>query len=170
MLLALFAVLSSLSAHASSPPPAVRLALWSEFVPYQQVESYLPQLAAEGISLNVAFHFDQPDFDGFAQLYKQAAKNRVEVRPWLLLRKDDGYWFNSHNIKLGRDSVQEFITEMGGRGVKPNWIIFDVEPPKIGSIDLLVPCSTDGLICQRCFDGPGTILKNQKKQTRPKRP
>ncbi|WP_218277119.1 hypothetical protein, partial [Pseudomonas sp. GW531-E2] len=79
--------------------PLVHRALWSEFIPLATVEKELPQLQKLQLSVFIAIHEENPDYDGFAHLYKEAAKLQVEVRPWLLLREANGYWFNKWNAQ-----------------------------------------------------------------------
>jgi hypothetical protein len=111
----------------NAAPP--RIALWSEFIPYAKVQALLPELKQRGLAVYVAVHGDQPDFDGFAALLTAAEKAGVEVRPWLLLREKDGYWFNKWNVRESEQWVWSFLTEMEKRGVKPSWLIWDIEPP-----------------------------------------
>ncbi len=105
-------------------------AVWSEFIPYAQVEQQLPTLKANGLSLFIAFHQSTPDYDGFAHLYTAAQKLGVEVRPWLLLNENQGYWFNKWNFRASEIFVADFLRHCDQRGIKPDYLIFDIEPPQ----------------------------------------
>ncbi|WP_146017284.1 hypothetical protein, partial [Pseudomonas sp. MPR-AND1A] len=49
--------------------PLVHRALWSEFIPLATVEKELPQLQKLQLSVFIAIHEENPDYDGFAHLY-----------------------------------------------------------------------------------------------------
>jgi hypothetical protein len=105
-------------------------ALWSEFVPYSEVEADLPALRDRGSALYVAVRADAADYDGFAHLYLTARSLGVEVRPWLLLSQSDGYWFNKWNVPASEAYVRTFLAEMQKRGANPSWLVFDIETPE----------------------------------------
>jgi hypothetical protein len=118
----------AVAARAQDSPPRPT-ALWSEFVPYREVERDLPALRDDNVALYVAVRADAPDFDGFAHLYVTARSLGVEIRPWLLLRQDQGYWFNKWNVPESAQFVSAFLSEMRTRGVTPQWLVFDIETP-----------------------------------------
>lgn len=118
--------LTSHSVNAGTQPS---LALWSEFLPYAQVEQQLPELAARHLSLYLAVSENHTDWEGLEHLLKAAIRHQVEVRPWLLLSEAHGYWFNKWNLKESESFVWHFLDEMAKRGLKIEWLIFDVEPP-----------------------------------------
>jgi len=146
-----FAILSPMSPSIEAPPcvraalfsalvffavaaraqdsPSRPTALWSEFVPYQEVERDLADVRDKNAALYVAVRADAPDFDGFAHLYVTARSLGVEIRPWLLLRQDQGYWFNKWNVPDSVQFVSTFLSEMRTRGVTPQWLVFDIETP-----------------------------------------
>ena len=105
------------------------LAIWSEFLTYKQVETVLPKIKDLHLTLNVAVGGDKPDFDGFAHLSLKAQELGVEVRPWLLLPKSQGYWFSSWNPKDSVAFTQTFLAEMKKRSVLTPWLVFDLESP-----------------------------------------
>ena len=98
-------------------------------MPYGQIERALPDLRARKLALFVAVKADHPDYAGFSRLCTRARAQGVEIRPWLLLRQEQGYWFNKWNVPQSEAFVREFLAQMRKRGVRPDWLIFDVEPP-----------------------------------------
>ncbi|MES3037031.1 MAG: hypothetical protein V4736_03915 [Bdellovibrionota bacterium] len=116
--------------ETTSLPSESTQALWSEFIPYSDLEAHLPKLKEKNLSLFVAVKADDPKFDEFAQLYQKAAREGVQIRPWLLLPVSQGYWFNKWNYLQARDFVNMFVDEMTARGVSIQWVTFDMESPK----------------------------------------
>lgn len=121
---------TELSSIASDSALSERLAIWSEFIPYRDLESRIDEVAKNRVDLFVAFSAAHADYDDFAKLWKKAAGAGVRIRPWLLLSEADGYWFNKWNVQKNAAFAHSFLDEMTKRDVKPDWIIFDVEPPQ----------------------------------------
>lgn len=117
-------------AAEAAAAPARLTALWSEFIPYARVEKELPALKAAGVALHQAVSAERPDYDGFVRLYKKAGEAGVRVRPWLVLSDADGYWFNKWNAAKAEAFVEEFLRETERRGLKVDWLVFDLETPR----------------------------------------
>jgi hypothetical protein len=101
--------------------------VWSEFIPYMEVELKLTELKSRNLSLNLAFFEDKSSYDELAHLLQKAHDLGVEVRPWLLLSEEHGYWFNKWNFEFAKNFTQEFLAEMKKRNVQVPWLIFDLE-------------------------------------------
>lgn len=108
----------------------IRHCVWSEFIPYSELESRMEEFKSNRIDLFVAFNAKHSDFDGFATLAKKAVAAGVSIRPWLLLEVKDGYWFNKWNVEKNAAFARRFLREMKTRGVAIEWLIFDIEPPQ----------------------------------------
>ena len=105
------------------------MSLWSEATPYLELKRRLPEFKEERISLHVAVHEAEQTPVDFFVFYAAAQKLGVEVRPWLLLTKQHGYWINKWNLDLTEKFVRRFISEMRSHGLAVNWLTFDIEPP-----------------------------------------
>lgn len=69
-------------AHASG------YGIWSEFMAFDEVETYLPALARHGASLNIAIREENMHSPELYSLWRKADELGVELKPWLLLRQD----------------------------------------------------------------------------------
>ncbi len=107
-------------------PPPTHLAVWSEFLPYEQVRRQLPTLAAHDAAVYVAV---TPDRLGptFWELCRQADLAGVELRPWLQL-PDDGTWLNERNISAFAAFADALLEQAETESIRLSWLIFDLEP------------------------------------------
>lgn len=141
----------------------LRLAVWSEFLPYEEVERHLGDLAARGVTLYLAVTPERATSSGLFALLRAAAARGVPVRPWLLLREEDGYWANKWNAPQVRRHVLSFLDGLEAEGLSTGWIILDVEPPAtltgalaarlkrfdlVGAHRLLAAASRDGALSE----------------------
>jgi hypothetical protein len=125
--LLLMATSTSSPSFAATQPP--KIAVWSEFLPYSEVRGYLPDLQRRDIALHVAVREPFDKMEGFAELWTEAQRLGVEIRPWLLLPEADGYWFNKWNTAASQRCVEHFLSWMGERGLPVQWVTLDLEPP-----------------------------------------
>ena len=162
-LLLLVIIIFGVRASVASEPVVARLALWSEATPYLELKRRLPEFKEGHISLHVAVHEAEQIPEDFFEFYAAAQKLDVEVRPWLLLTKQHGYWINKWNLELAEKLVRRFISEMRSHGLVVNWLTFDIEPPAelmhkleksggdkdlIGLLHILKHSSEDGSIVE----------------------
>ncbi|MGW8321674.1 MAG: hypothetical protein ACWGSD_09000, partial [Thermodesulfobacteriota bacterium] len=72
--------------------------LWSEFLDPEEVIAQIPDLKRHAIGL----YQNIPSVDigdpGFASLFGEASCDGLEVRAWLTLPEEDGYWPNEKNV------------------------------------------------------------------------
>jgi hypothetical protein len=107
--------------------PPENLAVWSEFLPFAEVQAHLPTLARFGADLYVAVRPDDLG-DELAMLFAQAGAAGVEVRAWLQL-PESGVWVNEGSAADFADFAAEFLDFAAANGIKVEWIVFDLEPP-----------------------------------------
>jgi len=102
------------------------LGVWSEFVPYNDVRSYLAALAALDADLYLAVRPDSVD-DNLWVLIDKAKRLDVSVRPCLQLPRR-GVWLNEHNVAEFADSARYSLAQAHERGQSIDWLVFDLEP------------------------------------------
>lgn len=156
-------VLDDAAPTAPQPAPAAKLSVWSEFLPFEKVQEHLPDLRARGWSVLVAVTPEKAQDPALVRLLLEAQRLGVEVRPWLLVSSEHGYWANKWNHAEVSRFVRAFSSNLEAQGVKPGTITLDVEPPVsltkplaeklhqvdlIGARRLLVASSRDGSLAE----------------------
>lgn len=151
------------SAPAPQPATETKLSVWSEFLPFATVAQYLPALKARSLSLLVAVTPEKAQDPALLTLLQEAQRLGVEVRPWLLVSGEHGYWANKWNHAEVSRFVRETTSTLTTRGLKPAAITLDIEPPvsltkqlaeRLEKIDLigarrvLVASSRDGSLTE----------------------
>jgi len=106
--------------------PVSELAVWSEFLPPQEVSGQLPALARFEADLYLAVQPDDLGEDLLA-LLREAKTQNVGVRLWPQL-PDLGVWINETNAVEFGVYVFELLEWMAANDVSVDWIIFDLEP------------------------------------------
>jgi hypothetical protein len=109
------------------PTEAHRFALWSEFLPDDEIRDQLPFLVAEKADLYLAVPAARVGDAALADLIREADGAGVGVRAWLLLAEEDGYWPNEHNVAAMRTTTMAFADWRDEVGLPVDWIIFDME-------------------------------------------
>ena len=106
--------------------PVSELAVWSEFLPPQEVRGQLPALARFEADLYLAV---QPDDlgEGLLALLREAETQNVGVRLWPQV-PDLGIWVNETNAVEFGVFVFELLEWVAANDVTVEWIIFDLEP------------------------------------------
>lgn len=148
---------------AEPAPVPPKLAVWSEFLPYERVVDHLPALKARGLSLLVAVTPEKAEDPALFALFREGAALGVDVRPWLLVPAEHGYWANKWNYREVTRFVLEFVDRMTAQGHSPKMITLDIEPPVsltqplaarlekvdlVGARRLLVASSKDGSLSE----------------------
>ena len=105
-------------------------ALWSEFLSPAEVLDQLPRLKAHGISVYQNVTSEQVDrwAPDVGALFQEAACMGVEMRAWLTLPEDQGYWPNEKNVDIFQEKVNALAEWLSQLGWPTNWIIVDMEP------------------------------------------
>lgn len=109
-------------------PAATPFALWSEFIEHGEVLEQIPALEAHSISLyqNIrSEHIGDPETGAFLD---QAACQGIEVRAWLTLPEEEGYWPNEKNAGLFIEKALDLARWIRSSGWPIEWIVVDMEP------------------------------------------
>jgi|SRR5579862_743750 len=134
-----------------------KLAIWSECVPYPRIEKLVPCINAHGITLFVAVREDE--LEAFGEMWGRLPPETA-LRPWLLLRREEGYWANKWNLCRIETLVKDLLQTLKGK--PPQWITLDVEPP---------PCLTEKistLVGQKDYCGAVRLLRKSSLSRRGK--
>lgn len=118
------AICAAVGGCINSPPAEV--GVWSEFLPYGEVQAELATLVAYDADLYVAV---TPDTLGDAlwELCNAARAAGVDVRLWLQLPAQ-GVWLNEENIGDFVRFTGTVLDAAVTAGVPVEWLIFDLEP------------------------------------------
>ncbi len=106
------------------------LALWSEFLEQADVVAQIDTLKTHGLSLfqNITSVEVETRDPKVANLLHQASCRGLEVRAWLTLPEEDGYWPNELNVDLFTEKVYELANWIREAGWPIEWIVVDMEP------------------------------------------
>ncbi|HUW82870.1 MAG TPA: hypothetical protein VMZ31_08745 [Phycisphaerae bacterium] len=116
----------ALAATGCFNDPVSELAVWSEFLPPQEVSGQLPALARFEADLYLAVQPDELGED-LLVLLREAETQGVGVRLWPQL-PDLGIWVNETNAVEFGVYVFELLEWAAANDVSIEWIIFDLEP------------------------------------------
>jgi hypothetical protein len=106
--------------------PPDELAVWSEFLAYDQVQGQLETLAAHSAALYLRVRPE--DLGGpLWELLASAQAQNVEVRLWLQLPAE-GTWLNERNMAAGGELARTLLAQAQANGFTIEWLIFDLEP------------------------------------------
>ena len=119
-------LVAGLAATGCCNDPVSELAVWSEFLPPQEVSAQLPVLAQFEADLYLAVQPDDLGEDLLA-LLREAETQNVGVRLWPQL-PDLGIWVNETNAVEFGIFVFELLEWTAANDVSVEWIIFDLEP------------------------------------------
>jgi len=133
---AVFLLLAAASCGDSAPEPGQAcqdvlpssLALWSEFLSPAEVREQVPRLKRHGLSLYQNIRSRQIGDPQGGQLLSAAACQGLEVRAWLTLPEDQGYWPNEKNVDLFAEAALSLAAWLRASGRPAEWIVVDMEP------------------------------------------
>lgn len=91
------------------------LAVWAEFLPYEEYEKIYDKLQKLDVELFLAIR--EGDFP-------HPSLQKIKYRAWLLLKKEKGYWLSVRNAEDFFKLVKDFLNLY-----KSEWIALDFEPP-----------------------------------------
>ncbi len=103
-------------------------ALWSEFLPVDEVISKIPVLYEKGIALYQAIPSDKIGDKEIARLLGEVSCSGIELRAWLTLPNEQGYWPNEKNAGLFSKKALELAGWIKQSGWNIDWIVVDMEP------------------------------------------
>jgi hypothetical protein len=101
----------------------------AEFMTLSEVEAALPLLSARGVGVALAWSSTEVENPAYYDLVRRAARVGVEVRPWLLLPVELGYWPNSTNARQFDAAARRLLTRWREEGLTPTTFIVDMEMP-----------------------------------------
>ena len=110
-------------------------AVWSEFTPLSEVREALPMLAEQGLAINLGWPVSEMWSLERWDLVREAEHHGVEVRPWLLLGDEQGYWPNSENAELFAAVADYLLTAWDAMGLEPTQLVVDMEMPLARSLE-----------------------------------
>jgi hypothetical protein len=102
--------------------------VYSEFLSYGDVRAALPALARRGAALTLALPAARIGDADLAALLRDAAAAGVEVRAWLLLDRDQGYWPNETNLDVYGVAARRLLDWLTSDGLRVGALVFDMEP------------------------------------------
>jgi len=102
--------------------------LWSEFLEPEEVIAQIPDLKRHSIGLYQNIRNVDIGDPGFASLFEEAACGGLEVRAWLTLPEEDGYWPNEKNVDLFHAEAVRLAEWIRASGWAIEWIVVDMEP------------------------------------------
>jgi hypothetical protein len=103
-------------------------AVWAEFLSFSDVEATLPLLSAHNIALHLAIEETDLSNPTLVDLLITAQTLGVEVRAWLLVPHEEGYWACEENADEFYNFTVEFIAWCDTHELNIEWIIIDLEP------------------------------------------
>lgn len=109
--------------------PVAYHAVWAEFLSPAEAREQLDLLRAHDLALNLAWPAADLDEGEYWQTVAAFEGSGVQLRPWLLLAYDEGYWPNSTNAPTFAAAARALMDAWEGRGHSPSWLIIDMEPP-----------------------------------------
>jgi hypothetical protein len=121
---------ASLATSSSGAPRAGYAVVAAEFMTPTEIEAALPLLASRGVGVVL----DWPSTElaeGNARyaLVRRANARGVEVRPWLLLPREQGYWPNSTNAREFDRAARLLADNWLAAGLAPATFVIDMEMP-----------------------------------------
>ena len=106
------------------------LRIWSEHLAY--VDARRPEtldlLERGRLHPLFAVRPDSPRGE-LAGLIADVHDRGLEVGVWPLIAKEAGYWPSVRNAERFVTYLDELLDDLAGRGVRPDWVAFDLEPP-----------------------------------------
>ncbi len=102
--------------------------LWSEFLEPEEVIAQIPDLKRHSIGLYQNIRNVDIGDPGFASLFEEASCGGLEVRAWLTLPEEDGYWPNEKNVDLFYSEAVRLAEWIRSSGWAIDWIVVDMEP------------------------------------------
>jgi hypothetical protein len=102
--------------------------LWSEFLDPEEVIEQVPSLKRHEISLYQNIRNEDIGNEKVAALFREASCSGVEVRAWLTLPEEEGYWPNEKNVDLFQTEALRLADWIRSSGWAIDWIVVDMEP------------------------------------------
>jgi len=94
---------------------------------YVALKDYLEQIAPYGFSVDLAITYDKIGNAELADALHKADELGVEVRAWLLVEYELGYWPGEENAERFSEVVNQFVDWVESEKLPVKWIIVDME-------------------------------------------
>ncbi len=120
--------LSACEHDEPAPNTRVPVNVYSEFLAYPDVEAQLPALASRHASVSVAVPDTQIGDPALASLLRAAKEQNVDVRLWLVLDLERGYWPNETNLAEFERALTELLAWLESEELIASAVVFDLEP------------------------------------------
>lgn len=104
------------------------LAVWSEFLTPVEVREQVPRLKRHGLSLYQNIRSREIGDPDVGDLLAEASCQGLEVRAWLTLPEEQGYWPNEKNVDVFAEEALALARWIRGAGWPVDWIVVDMEP------------------------------------------
>jgi hypothetical protein len=102
--------------------------LWSEFLEPEEVAAQILDLKRHAIGLYQNIRSEDIGDPGAGALFEEAACRGLEVRAWLTLPEEEGYWPNEKNADLFASEALRLADWIRSSGWAIDWIVVDMEP------------------------------------------
>ena len=109
------------------PDPTTQLAVWAEYMSYEQVEGMGDFLAENNLTLNLAFTKDVHDWDEFADCVRAMRRLGVPVIIWPELTNDEGKWPNARNWRIFNPFFRDIMDRIEEDDLPIEWLVIDME-------------------------------------------
>jgi len=132
MKVTIVSVLVCVAALLGCEPIRPHLGFWAhpESIGYDELTGRIEAFAEKDVSLYIAV--DKVQIMGrdenIANLIRDAGDHEVEIRTWILVPYDEGYYPNEENFDSFFEAVQEMIAWAEEDGLPLEWITVDMEP------------------------------------------
>jgi hypothetical protein len=114
-------------------PPVDRLAIWCEFMPYEEVEPHLPTLKKYSCDLILHVERESLKDPALVSLLRAAENIGVGVDVWLLLPYDEHLYVGQASIQATTDLALQAATYFQKNDLSVRAFVFDCEPsPLLG--------------------------------------
>lgn len=123
----------ALAVAAGAPPEIERLAIWCEFMPYQEVEPCLDTLARHGCDLILHIEKDSLGRADLKKLLRAAQHKGVAVDAWLLLPYEEHLYVGEASLHTTRQFALALADWIRQEQLGIKTFVFDCEPsPLLG--------------------------------------
>lgn len=140
-LLASLSCLGSCTPDEPIPQAHVPVSVYSEFLAYRDVEAQLPAFAARRASLSIAVPDSRIGDPALASLLRAAKAQHVDMRIWLVLDLERGYWPNESNLAEFDQAITELLAWLAREELVASAVVFDMEPAHAYAEELLAAFS-----------------------------
>jgi len=122
----------------AAPPPVARLAIWCEFMPYEEVVPHLSTLKKYDCDLILHIERESLEDPTLVPLLRAAGKAGVGVDAWLLLPYGEHLYVGQASIQATTDLALDAATFFKQNKLPVRAFVFDCEPSPLLGKELFV--------------------------------